>query len=164
MLGTFAVGKTSLVRRFVHNLFDDHYKSTLGVQIFQKTVKIQKSDAPIEVNMVLWDLANIEKMTPAIENYFRGASAALIVFDVTRPETFNLHDIHISNFQDINPKARLLFAANKSDLLAADTHIPDALQKITQQFQTEAIATSAKNGAGVEELFIKLAEKVGNGA
>lgn len=56
MLGTHGVGKTSLVRHFVHSIFDDHYLSTIGVKIDRKTVQLDE----VEVTMVLWDIAGEE--------------------------------------------------------------------------------------------------------
>ena len=60
LLGSFAVGKTSLVRRFVHDRFDDTYISTIGVKVSRKTLMVAREEGAVELNLLLWDLAGAE--------------------------------------------------------------------------------------------------------
>ena len=159
MLGTFGVGKTSLVQRFVNNLFNESYKSTVGVQVLQKSVSLSNGD---HLNLILWDLANIEKMSTVIENYFRGSAAAIVVFDVSRAVSFELQQIHLEVFMRINPQAAIFFAANKVDLLEDNASIPAALLTIAAQYDGRLISTSAKLDLGVPELFDHIAQKLGS--
>ena len=66
LLGDFAVGKTSLVRRFVYDLFDDQYLSTIGVKVSRKTITVARGQDLVELTMMLWDLAGSEECGPAI--------------------------------------------------------------------------------------------------
>ncbi len=161
MLGTFGVGKTSLVRRFVHRLFDDTYLSTIGVQIYKKEIADLNSakGRPLGVNLVIWDLANIESLTPATRTHFNGASAAIVVFDLTRPETFDLKQIHLRTFLEVNPGAQVIFVGNKTDLMAEG---PDekALVAIAGEYDAHHFLTSAKDGSNVDEMFQALAANV----
>lgn len=156
MLGTFGVGKTSLVRRYVHSVFDDKYLSTIGVQIYQKILS-EDEELPHRsgerLKLILWDLANIEKFTPTIRNYFSGSSAAIVVTDLTRPETCDEKQIHLKEFLDINAKAKLIFAGNKHDLAESSSLATDALQKLSATFEAPALLTSAKTGENVNALF-----------
>ncbi len=160
MLGMFGVGKTSLVHRYVHGLFDDSYKSTVGVHILQKTVPL--SAAGKVLNLVLWDLANIEKMSHAFENYFRGSAAAIVVFDVSRPASFEMQRIHLDDFLHINSNASIFFAANKVDLLENEKTMPAALVEIAQKYDAPLVLTSAKENQGVPGLFDLIAAKLGS--
>jgi len=63
LLGEFAVGKTSLVRRFVYNRFDEKYLSTIGVKVSRKTVSVPRGQEMDELNMLLWDLAGGERFS-----------------------------------------------------------------------------------------------------
>ena len=87
LLGDFAVGKTSLVRRFVYDLFDDKYISTIGVKVSRKTVSLARDDDIVDLTMMLWDLAGSEEFSRMRASYLRGAACALMVYDISRPET-----------------------------------------------------------------------------
>lgn len=89
LLGDFAVGKTSLVRRFVHDYFDDQYLSTIGVKVSRKTINIAQGEQIVELTMMLWDLAGSEEFTHLRASYLRGAAGVLLVGDLTRPLTFD---------------------------------------------------------------------------
>ncbi len=86
MLGAFAVGKTSLVQRFVHSIFSEKYKTTLGVKIDKKSIDID--DAPVE--LILWDLAGEDEFMKVRNSYLRGSAGYLLVADGTRPETLGI--------------------------------------------------------------------------
>ena len=83
MLGSFSVGKTSLVRQFVEGQFTDKYLSTIGVKVSRKTVERPQS----QLKFLIWDLAGGDDFTQVGNNYLRGAKGALIVCDLTRAET-----------------------------------------------------------------------------
>ncbi|RLC60203.1 MAG: GTP-binding protein, partial [Chloroflexota bacterium] len=87
LLGDLAVGKTSLVSRFVYNLFDDKYVSTIGVKVSRKTVIIPRAGDIVELTMMLWNLAGNEEFDRVRASYLRGAAGAVLVCDLTRPET-----------------------------------------------------------------------------
>lgn len=159
MMGTFGVGKTSLVRQFVHGLFDDSYLTTVGVQIFQKEVATTKGNEAVNIKLLLWDLANIEEMTPAIRNYFTGAAGAVIVTDLTRPDTCNASQIHIPEFRQANPSAKLIIVGNKQDLVKPSP-APVPLGNLAETYHSSVILTSAKTGENVEALFQTMAEQI----
>ena len=91
LLGDFSVGKTSLVRRFVHNRFDDQYISTIGVKVSRKTVVLPVADDLVELTLMVWDLAGSQGTTPIAASYLRGAVGAVLVCDLTRGHHVMLH-------------------------------------------------------------------------
>jgi len=151
MLGTFGAGKTSLVRRFVHGIFEEKYLSTIGVHLSHKA--LSDSVTGIQFNLIIWDLAHIEKFTAATRNYFRGAAAAIIVLDLTRESSFAEKQIRIKEFTESNPEAALVFAGNKTDLLDSHEQAESELQAFAARWQAPAVLTSAKTGENVEALF-----------
>jgi small GTP-binding protein len=162
LLGDFAVGKTSLVRRFIYNLFDDRYLSTIGVKVSRKTLDVSRGDEMLELNLMIWDLAGSDEFNQARKSYLRGADGALLVCDLTRPPTLSSLQSYAAELLQVNPEARFAVAANKRDL--ADQPTPGA-QYLTAE-QVEAIAgvldapwtlTSARTGDDVETLFRHLA-------
>ena len=112
MLGAFAVGKTSLVQRFVNSIFSEKYKTTLGVKIDKKTIAIENQD----VDLILWDLAGEDEFMKVRSSYLRGSSGAILVADGTRPETL---DIAIELNHKVNREVGhipVILLVNKSDL------------------------------------------------
>src|SRR4030095_5171007 len=83
MLGTFAVGKTSLVQRFVESIYSDKYHTTVGVKIDKKLVKVGEQ----EMMMLLWDIEGAETAHELRKSYLRGAAGYLLVADGTRNDT-----------------------------------------------------------------------------
>jgi small GTP-binding protein len=164
LLGAFAVGKTSLVERFVYNRFDDKYLTTIGVRVSQKIlppIRNPKSGVKTQYNLLIWDIERIEKFDSVVRNYYRGAAGALAVADITRPETiFALQKI-ADKFCTVTPKAQLLIVGNKLDIFEQDKKTLTLLKKTASQFSTEYLLTSAKTSERVEEAFRRLAERIG---
>jgi len=162
LLGDFAVGKTSLVRRFIYNLFDDRYLSTIGVKVSRKTVDVPRGDGMLELNMMIWDLAGGDEFNQARKSYLRGAAGALLVCDVTRPQTLASLQTYATDLLRMNLDARFVVAANKCDL--TDPPAPSEQYLTAQQVEDFAGAfdapwslTSARTGDEVETLFRYLA-------
>jgi len=155
MLGSFGVGKTSLVRRFVYNEFKEDYLSTIGVHIHQKVVSPSK-DRGTGLKMILWDIAHIEKFNGVIRNYFRGAHGAIVVFDMTRPGTFDGSSLYLKPFLELNPKSKIIFVGNKIDLLDDDAMNMEQLLQLNKTYHAPYILTSARTNKNVTELFDKL--------
>lgn len=156
MLGTFGVGKTSLVRRFVYDKFDEKYLSTIGVQISQKQLPPMKNSSAgrtERLNLILWDLAQIEKFNNVIKNYFRGSQGAIIVFDVTRLKTFKETDVLLKSYLEMNPKSKLVFVGNKTDLVKSSELDLEQFLRLSESYQTSYFLTSAKTGKNVGQLF-----------
>ena len=166
LLGDFSVGKTSMIRRFVFNMFDDKYLSTIGVKVSRKTVVVPQANDVVELMIMLWDLAGSHEFNQMQASYYRGAAGAMLVGDLTRLDTIeNLHT-YANNFLEINPNASLVLAANKYDLIQ-NNHLSEAqpkmleqIKNITSQFDMPYYLTSAKTGDAVETVFRHLAERL----
>ncbi|MFZ1291659.1 MAG: Rab family GTPase [Melioribacteraceae bacterium] len=163
LLGSYGVGKTSLVRRFVYNKFEEKYLSTIGVHISRKTVHLNESEInkfEKEIDLFIWDIANIEKFDSVTKSYINGAHGAIIVTDITRPNTI-IQSIDYANiFLELNPKAKIIFVGNKFDL--SDTIQFDKEKYISnfKSYKTNFSFSSAKTGENVEEIFNILGEKL----
>lgn len=160
LLGDFAVGKTSLVRRFVYNRFDDKYISTIGVKVSRKTITLPQAGQMIELAMMLWDLAGSEEFTPMRASYLRGASGAILVCDLTRPSTLDSLQTYAADLRSVNPASQLILAANKADLVDQHRLAPAQLEQAAAQLNLHYYLTSAKTGDEVETLFRRLARQL----
>lgn len=151
MLGSFAVGKTSLVSRYVTSIFSDKYLSTVGVKIDKKPVTVDER----QVTLVLWDIYGEDGFQTVQKSYLRGASGYLLVVDGTRFDTFAaVHDLQKMAASVIGP-APFILALNKSDL-QSEWQVDDrALLKVAES-GWPIIRTSAKTGLGVQEAFERL--------
>lgn len=156
LLGDFAVGKTSLVRRFVEGRFDDSYLSTIGVKISRR--RMVRDDHTL--NLIVWDLAGGERFSRPESSYLRGAAGALLVCDLTRRETADTLARYVHDLEAISPGAAVVLVANKADL-DAQRELSDAtLAALADQFAAPLLLTSAKSGRNVAEAFTLLADQL----
>jgi small GTP-binding protein len=157
LLGDFAVGKTSLVRRYVYNHFDDRYISTIGVKVSRKTMVVPQAGDGVELALMLWDLAGDNGFHEVRASYLRGAAGAVLVCDLTRPETLDSLQQYVDDLAGASPQARLIVAANKRDLI--DQQLTGAqVVEVAARFNATVHLTSAKTGDEVERLFRHLGE------
>ncbi len=153
LLGDFAVGKTSLVRRFVYSIFDDRYISTIGVKVSRKTLAIPRGADTIELTLLIWDLAGSEEFNRMQNNYLRGAAGALLVWDLTRPETFLRLKAYYHDLLNLNPQARFVLVGNKVDLITTPTFLDQEVEHFSQAYSIPYFLTSAKTGVRVDDAF-----------
>lgn len=155
MLGGFAVGKTSLVARFVSSIFSDKYHTTVGVKVDRKSVTLGDKD----MNLLLWDIYGDDDFQKMRASYLRGSSGYLLVVDGTRAATLdtavNLQQLAESTVG----KVPFVLALNKSDLDAEWQVDQATILKLAKQ-DWKIVRTSAKTGAGVEEAFVNLAREM----
>ena len=157
LLGDFAVGKTSLVRRFVYDRYDDKYISTIGVKVSRKTVTFLQNRQIINMTMMLWDLAGSEEFNQVRASYLKGAAGAVLVCDLTRAETLTSVKKYIENFSN-NRAAKFVLAANKYDLPDQYELTPARVEDTATELGIPFCLTSAKTGQEVETLFSRLAQ------
>ena len=152
MLGTFAVGKTSLVCRFVESIFSEAYQTSIGVKIDKKVVRVNNE----EVNLVLWDIYGEDAYQKIHMSYLRGMSGYLLVVDGTRRKTLDdALALHERVIQEAG-KVPAILVINKSDL-ADKWEIDAAREKELIAGGWTIFHTSAKTGASVEDVFSKMA-------
>ena len=117
LLGDCAVGKTSLIRRYVFNRLDDSYRATVGNKVTTKHLRIKTANKTEKLKLVIWDLIGSKGYHTLHAMTFVGADAALLVSDMTRTETLeNLGNYWIPSLFNIVDSVPLVFICNKSDL------------------------------------------------
>lgn len=151
LLGGFAVGKTSLVSRFVHSIFSDKDLTTVGVKIEKKSLTLDKG----ALDLVVWDIYGEDDFQKVRMSYLRGASGYLLVVDGTRKSTLDTAlALHDAAAQTIG-KVPCVLVINKADL-ASLWEIDQATVTRMLQSGWRVMQTSAKSGEGVEEVFATL--------
>ncbi|MEL6751595.1 MAG: Rab family GTPase, partial [Pseudomonadota bacterium] len=143
LLGTLAVGKTSLARRLSFNTFDADYKSTIGVQLHKLDVDVDGQT----VSVVVWDTDGDLAADALTSVYARGAAGALIVGDAVRPDTLTAVADLANAMDETMPGRPCICVVNKIDAGA-----PDAERMNTIEATGRTVTrTSALNGEGVSE-------------
>lgn len=155
MLGTFAVGKTSLVRRYVESIYSDKYHSTVGVKIDKKLVPLDET----ELMLILWDIEGTESEHDLRKSYLRGAAGYLLVADGTRQDTLYKALALQTRVEETLGPVPFLLLINKADL-TDEWAISERETTALREKGWEVIKTSAKSGFGVEDAFYKLATKL----
>ena len=158
LLGDFAVGKTSLVRRFIYDRFEDKYLSTIGVKVSRKKIVVPGYDRSIDMDLILWDLAGSEEFFQFRSSYLRGAAGAVLVCDLTRPETLHNLSAYLEDLKQISPKAQVFLAANKIDLGDERRISTSDIETYANSINAPYHLTSAKTGEKVELIFRQLGQ------
>ena len=155
MLGSFAVGKTSLVRRFVYSIFSEKYLTTVGVKIDKKTVMIDDRS----VDLMLWDLHGEDEFGEVRMSYLRGASGYVLVVDGTRRDTLETALTLHKRVEDTVGRIPCILVFNKSDL-TEQWEIEDRTIQDLSGEDWHILVTSAKTGSGVEAAFQDITRKM----
>lgn len=149
MLGEFAVGKTSMVQRFVNSIFSDKYLTTVGVKIDKKTMDIDGE----KIQLMLWDIQGEDALSTIPMNYVRGASSFILVVDGTRAHTLETAlRIKSQISQTLGKSLPFIVLFNKCDL-QAEWEITEGDINAIKAAGMTTMKTSSKDGIGVEEAF-----------
>jgi len=156
LVGDGAVGKTSMVHRFVEGSFQSDYKATIGTSIMKKECRFEGLES--KVRMIIWDLAGQEQFMRVRQMYLSNAEAGFIVYDVTRRETFE----HIKHWKKELDTAHLkgislILVGNKIDLKEQREVTEFEGRNLAEELKISYIETSAKTGDNIEEAFRVLA-------
>lgn len=158
LLGDPSVGKTSLVRRFVHDRFDDTYLSSIGVKVSRKQLTLAGPAGLTELNLMVWDLAGGEPLTDLRRTYLAGSSGALLVADLTRPESLEPLRGYAHDLREVCPEASLVLLVNKADLRDDVLVSQTDLAPLSRDLGASCFITSAKTGQAVEAAFRHLGQ------
>jgi small GTP-binding protein len=159
LLGDPAVGKTSLIRRFVEDTYDDNYISTIGTNVLPKLVPlyINETGQTVKIKLLIWDIAGQAGFSDLTTSYYRGAEGALVVSDLTRHKTLETVPAWLYQFQRTAPDVPFVILTNKSDLFKQKTFEIVESENLAKSYGTHSFLTSAKTGDGVENAFHTLA-------
>lgn len=157
LLGDSAVGKSSLVLRFVRGQFFEYQESTIGAAFLTQTVALNDTTVKFEI----WDTAGQERYHSLAPMYYRGAAAAIVVYDITNTDTFQRAKQWVKELQrQGNPNIVIALAGNKSDLSSKRKVEPQEAESHASDNGIFFMETSAKTSTNVNELFVAIARKL----
>lgn len=160
LIGDHAVGKTSLIRRFVADTFDDRYLMTLGTKVSKKVVDLAlpRQNLAVRVDMGIWDIMGQHGLLNLLnEAYFTGANGILAVLDLTRRSTLETFGVWIRSVEKVAGRIPALIAVNKYDLAPRAEFALAEVEQIAAAQGCDFLTTSAKTGENVENAFQHLA-------
>jgi small GTP-binding protein len=163
MVGDSGVGKSSLVRRYVMDFFDDRYIVTLGTKITKKRLLVKDNPlgTPIEVTITLWDIMGQESFRELLkESYFYGASGLIAVMDITDGGTLVSIRRWIDLAQGVAGRVPVHLVVNKIDLKDKATMLPEEVANVAREINATWGLTSAKTGESVEDAFQSVANAI----
>lgn len=158
MLGEPGVGKTSLVARYVYNIFDEKYISTVGARIVSKNIDIEHEGKKWRVNLVIWDIAGQQSFESLQPNFFKSAEAALLVCDASSDDSLKKLGKWYYNFKEKTGAKIYHIIVNKIDLEEI-TVKEDDVCRLSNEFDADYTLTSAKTGKNVSIPFLSIAKK-----
>ncbi|HXK36552.1 MAG TPA: Rab family GTPase [Candidatus Paceibacterota bacterium] len=163
LIGDVGVGKTSLIRRYVLDVFDDKYIATIGTKVTKKEIEVKdpRTGAPQKIMLLVWDIMGQPSFREVLrEAYFYGAEGALAVCDVTSKESLGELRYWVKAMSATTGKIPIVFLGNKCDL-REETRVPyQDLDVFAKKHDSPALLTSAKTGYNVEQAFITLVDKL----
>lgn len=157
VLGDPAVGKTSLINKYITGSFKENYTPTLGVNIVSKDIKLEEFNS--KIRLLLWDIAGQDKYELTRRSYFQGCVGALLIYDISRYSTFeHITTKWLEDFKKFSTSNGVyILIGNKSDLSDSMKVSYEEGKSLSQDINAaEFIETSAKYGDNVEEAFKKL--------
>ena len=157
IIGDTGVGKSCLLLQFTDKRFQPVHDLTIGVEFGARMITIEGK----QIKLQIWDTAGQEAFRSITRSYYRGAAGALLVYDITRRDTFN----HLTNWledarQHSNSNMVIMLIGNKSDLEARREVLRDEGEAFAREHGLVFMETSAKTASNVEEAFINTAKEI----
>ena len=159
IIGDSSVGKSNLLLRYVHNRFNGDYQATIGVEFGAKNLEIDEEIYRIQI----WDTAGQENFRSITRAYYKNSVCALVVYDITSPDSFNNVQSWIEDCKNQSPKSVfMVLVGNKCDLESQRKISPDQGKALADKNQMLFFETSALTGQNVNQIFQDSAQEIAN--
>ena len=150
IVGDTGVGKTNIIGKYIADSFNENTKSTVGVEFFTKSFKINED----YIKMEIWDTAGQERYKSITSAYYKGSNGALLVYDITRTVTFDDIEKWINEVKDVvEGELKFVLVGNKCDLTSERKVETETALAKAQKLKMPLIETSALNSTNIQKVF-----------
>ena len=158
LIGESGVGKTSIISQFIDQTFTEDIQASTGGAFSSIALNLSTGK---ELKFDIWDTAGQERYRSLTKLFYKDANAAVLVYDITREESFNQLQIYwVQQVKEMSdPNTILVIAANKSDLIEEEKVDETAARKFAEDVNAIFCRVSAKNGAGIDDIFFQIAKR-----
>ncbi|MDH3364881.1 MAG: GTP-binding protein [Thermoplasmata archaeon] len=164
LIGDSGVGKTSLIRRYVIDVFDDKYIATIGTKVSKRDIEYNLESKTVYLTIMLWDILGQKDYKKIRNQSMRSSHGVIITSDLTRPETvISAGEFWLQEAWETLGEVPVLFVGNKVDIAGRDCEAANALEQLAKQTEMPAIFCSAKTGENVDSAFRKMGEMMISG-
>lgn len=162
LVGDVAVGKTSLIKRYVQDDFDDRYIATVGTKVTKKSIDVTWKGVPATLDLMVWDIMGEKGFRALLRDaFFEGSHGVIAVCDLTRKDTFYDLNNWVQMIRKQVGDVPVVFLGNKIDLKERLVVTEEELARMGSIHNAKHFLASAKSGAGVNEAFKALADAIG---
>jgi small GTP-binding protein len=159
LVGDSAVGKTSLIRRFVVDVFDDKYIATIGTKVSKRDFEYKLPDKTIYLTLMMWDILGQKDYKKMRTQGLSGSHGIILVGDLSRPETVkSIEEFWLPEIWESLGPLPLVFVGNKCDLVKTDAPSAVELKNVAAKNEMPLLFCSAKTAENVEAAFRKIGE------
>ena len=149
LLGDTAVGKTSILLKYINDTFDQSVISTIGVDYMDKTIDYDK----YKIKLQIWDTSGQERFRSITRNFYRNADGVMVVFDLTKKVTYDHVKVWLSEAYEHNEDITTILIGNKLDLVNERDVSKEIAVNFANNNKLKYLETSAKNGTNIKESF-----------
>lgn len=157
LLGDTGVGKTSIALRYCQNVFYSRLNPTIGASFLTKAIVVDG----IKIKLQIWDTAGQERFRSLAPMYYRGACAAIVVYDITNPQSFDqlktwLHELQLT----LQEQIVIALVGNKSDLAPQRAVELEQVERFGAEYDAISMEVSAKTNSNIDQLFVEIAKRL----
>jgi small GTP-binding protein len=164
LIGDSGVGKTSLIRRFVVDVFDDKYIATIGTKVSKRDIEYRLTDKTVYLTLMLWDILGQKDYRKIRTQSMKSSHGVIVTVDLTRPETVRAaEEFWLQETWETLGDIPVLFIGNKVDLVKDGCEAIRDLEEIGRKAEMPVVLSSAKTGQNVEAAFKRIGEMMISG-
>ena len=157
LVGDSAVGKTTLILKYVDDKFSDSHITTIGVEYKDKEIIVNDR----KINLQIWDTSGQERYRSITKNFYRNAHGILFVYDITNKESFEHLKDWLNNSKELELNFKKMIVGNKIDLQDKRAVNKESMEFFAEKYQiTKCFETSAKDGTNVELIFKEMTQLI----
>jgi len=161
LVGDASVGKTSLIRRFVVDVFDDKYIATIGTKVSKRDIEYSLPDKTIYLTVMMWDILGQKDYKKIRTQGISGSHGVILVGDLSRPETIkSIEEFWLPEIYEVLGTIPVVFVGNKCDLGEQTNAQAKELERISAKVEMPIMLCSAKTGENVEAVFRRVGELI----